>query len=227
MVGLNESLAPGRYSLVVTSEEASEYTLDISIAPDCVDECELGIEPYCDTEQPEGSLSVEVVRECQLTFEGCTKLIVADECSGRVCADGFCQEECTNSCGLGEHACLNQSTVITCVADERGCTFWSESNICNSDEVCMEDGLCVSEVSAGEEINEGLDQGLAEVDETREKWSSFSGPKDVELPVRSRGGCEQKTSSADSPIYLILFGLLLFRIRGLKVSCIRRSSSLH
>ena len=222
VVRLNESLAPGSYSLVVTSEEASEYTLDISIAPDCVDECELGIEPYCDTEQPDSSLSVEVVRECLLTYEGCTKLIVADECSGRVCADGFCQEECTNDCALGEHACLNQSTVITCVADERGCTFWSESNICNSDELCIDEGLCVSEASAGEEINEESDQGLSEVDETREKWSSFSGPKEVELPVRSRGGCEQKTFSKDSPIYPILLSLLLFRIRSYKASYIRK-----
>ena len=161
-------------------------------------------------------LSVEVVRECQVTPDGCNKLVVTDECSGRVCTDGECMEECMNSCELGEYTCLDQSTVITCVADERACTFWSESSTCNLDELCFE-GRCVSEIpaeeQAGDEAIEQSDLGLPAVDDNREKWASYSGPKNIELPMRSRGGCEQKSQVLLDPAYLFIIGLFLWRRR--------------
>ena len=221
MATLEESLAPGSYTLVLISETTLEYTLNVSIAPDCEDECDLNTEPYCDAEIQDNGLSVEVIRECQVSFEGCNKLVIVDECNGRVCADGECMEECMNSCELGEYTCLDQSTVITCVADERACTFWSESNNCNTDELCLE-GRCVpegpDEGQAGDEAIEQSDQGLPAVDESREKWASYSGPKDVELPMRSRGGCEQKSLVLLDPAYLFLVGLFLWRRRLGKIT---------
>ena len=54
---------------------------------------------------------------------------------------------------------------------------------------------------------------LNQIDENREKWANYSGPKEVELPIRSRGGCEQNSRVQQDSMYLLLFSLLLWRRR--------------
>ncbi len=226
---LTEALAPGAYTLVVTSEETAEYSLNLSFVPDCMDECDLNLAPFCDEQVQDNGLSIEVVRECQVSFEGCAKLVAIDECNGRVCSNGQCQEECMNSCILGEHACLSDNTVISCVADERACTFWTESSTCDDGEVCVDAGRCISEEQAGEEAGTEIDPmpaGQSAGELARDEWHSYSGPKEVEVPIRSRGGCDQQSRKVPSLLWLFLLGFFSFRKARIKLKFINSLRSL-
>ena len=99
----------------------------------CIDQCTNG-EKLC---------SGEGIRQCaDLDGDGCAEWSDIVPCgSNEVCKDGACQKRCTDACTAGVKACSGDG-IRTCVdSNGDGCTEWSETVPCGSNEVCQ-DGAC-------------------------------------------------------------------------------------
>ena len=222
---LDSVLASGRYTVVVSSDDIADYELSLSLSANCIDECDMSLPPYCDEREGVSGDPEEFVVACLVGMSGCTELTVADECSGRVCAGGACQEECFDSCELGERECVDRDTVIACVADERGCLFWEPTESCGDDEVCVGQGQCEeidSDWGMGGGGMEAIDEGGLEAGDEednrpiREGWEGYPGPKEVFLPKRTRGGCQQSPGESPFPTFLILFAMSFITVSNSK-----------
>ena len=202
---LDEQLAPGRYTLVVSSDATGEYELEVSTTHNCIDECDPTLPRYCDAQDGLNGEVEETVMACLLGPSGCTQLTVDEVCSGRLCAGGACQDECFNTCNLGERECSDQETVIACIADERGCAFWAIEQMCETGLSCGAEGRCLDpESDWGMGIpEEGGEPSIPELT-LREQWEDYPGPKEVLIPQRTRGGCNQ-APIPNSPLIVFIF----------------------
>lgn len=217
-------LDPGEYSLIVFNDEsADELLLTVSATPLCEDQCSLDTPPICVEVELEGGLVVEGVKQCVMGGDGCTLLELVEVCTDQVCAGGSCQEECFDVCVSGEQVCIDDQSPIACVADERGCLAWRELELCAEGDVCAGEGVCVPRESdwgmmGGDEmVDEGTpleDFGVVP-NPPPVTWSGFSGPKEVEITPRSRGGCQAFSQGSEgySPILISLLILILKRRR--------------
>jgi len=230
---LEATLNAGRYTLTLSALGEGPYQVDLRVEPLCVDECELDALRCTDDQAG--------LERCVLGEQGCATWSFDRQCTGAGgCLAGGCVDECFHECELGSDECVSLDERRGCVLDELGCRRWSPLEPCLEGELCAGDGVCEPEVIAGVEAgveagrqagaeagteagSAGVEAGVAVTlggDSSPEpsEWVGRARPREVLIPTRARGGCDQGAQPT-SP----LTGLLLLSLMSLYVRVRRRA----
>lgn len=205
-------LQAGEYTLTVSgTAQESTYEIALQVEPFCIDECEEGAQRCSNDNQG--------LERCTIGEEGCAVWSDDRQCTGPGgCLAGLCIDECFHECELGPDECVNLEERRGCMIDEQGCRLWRALEPCRSGELCTEDGRCVSETpEAGVEagvmagVSAGVEAGVIAVeggDSSPEPspWVGRARPREVEIPERARGGCDQRPEPLTPLFALLGFG---------------------
>lgn len=223
---LQSNLTAGQYTLTLSALALGPYQIDLRVEPLCMDECSEGAQ-RC-TQDGTG------LEQCSMGTEGCTVWNFDRMCTGvGGCVGDLCIDECFHECAQEDlMECLNLSERRICRVTEFGCRVWQVLDPCTQDERCIGDGTCLSENvdlgiagmegGSGEPVA-GMIAGTTEagvalggepipeggtLSPEPNLWIGQIRPREIEIPSRSRGGCDQMPSSNLPLVSLVLIALL-------------------